>query len=726
MRHRCRAPLLAKQARRELRVPIDGRITDAGSFATNFSAADLEGACRFGGSSASLRVAADAGDWPQILGPHRDGRAEGESLSDSWPAGGPKVLWERPVGRGYAGVAIVGERGVLFHRVENEEVVEAFDVKTGKSSWKFTIPTSYVSGISPDDGPRCVPIIHGDRVIVFGVQGNLACLRLADGAKIWAHDTHAEYQAGEGYFGAGSSPIVEGDKVIVNVGGAKAGAGIVAFSLESGKPLWKQTNENASYSSPIAVTVNGVRHVIVETRLTTVSLNPDNGAIRFEMPFGMRGPTVNGANPTVVGDRLFMTASYGIGARLRKNRRRVARQTVGIERPDFEPVRDLHRRQGLTSDKFSQSTLWEMATYDIKPRLNRQTGVSSVIVQGGQVPEFEVKPDPAKLVQTGITISNILDAVSRSNMIDSPGLIEANHQLILSLVSGQTRTPEEIGNIVIKTTPAGAPVRIADVATVGPSVMPVYTVVTANAKPAVLLNINRQPAGNTVDVANAVHAEIAQIKKELPKGVELRPFYDQSEIVKDSITSVRDAVLLGLALASLIMVLFLRDWGTSLVAGLVIPATIAVTFIALRALGQTLQPDDARRPRGRGRLGDRRRHRRRREHRHAPRFRPVASRGHPQRHPRDPDSAGRFHHHADCGLPAAHRRHRRQRRLLPRAGRYRRHGPPHLPGAGAHLDSHAQPLLHPQSRPPEPRRAPHRSALVDECLRARPAHNPRT
>jgi CzcA family heavy metal efflux pump len=241
----------------------------------------------------------------------------------------------------------------------------------------------------------------------------------------------------------------------------------------------------------------------------------------------------------------------------------------------------------LTSDKVSQTALWELANYDLKPRLNRQAGVSSVVVQGGQVPEFQVQPDPAKLVQTGITVPNILDAIGRSNMIDSPGLIEANHQLILSLVSGQTRTAEEIGNIVVKTTPAGAPVRIADIAAVGPSVMPVYTVVTANAKPAVLLYVNRQPASNTVAVASAVHAEIAQIKKELPKGVDLRPFYDQSEIVNDSISSVRDAILLGLVLASLIMVLFLRDWGTSLVAGLVIPATIAVTFIALRAMGQT-------------------------------------------------------------------------------------------------------------------------------------------
>jgi CzcA family heavy metal efflux pump len=241
----------------------------------------------------------------------------------------------------------------------------------------------------------------------------------------------------------------------------------------------------------------------------------------------------------------------------------------------------------LTSDKFSQDKLWEMANYDLKPRLNRQDGVSSIILQGGQVPEFEVQPDPAKLVQSGITIPNILDAINRSNMIDSPGLIEANHQLVLSLVTGQARTATDIGDIIIKTTPAGAPLRIGDVATVGPSVMPVYTVVTANGKPAVLLNVYRQPDSNTVVVADAVKAEIELFRKELPKGIELRPFYDQSEIVRASIDSVRDAILIGLILASLIMVLFLRDWGTSLVAGLVIPGTIAITFIMLRVMDES-------------------------------------------------------------------------------------------------------------------------------------------
>ena len=128
-----------------------------------------------------------------------------------------------------------------------------------------------------------------------------------------------------------------------------------------------------------------------------------------------------------------------------------------------------------------------------------------------------MQPDPAKLVQAGVTIPNILDAIGRSNMIDSPGLIEANHQLVLSLVSGRRKTPEEIGNIVVRTTPAGAPIRIADIAGVHPSVMPVYTAVTANAKPAVLLNILRQPDSNTVVVADAVKKRSSRSRKNCPK-----------------------------------------------------------------------------------------------------------------------------------------------------------------------------------------------------------------
>jgi multidrug efflux pump subunit AcrB len=241
----------------------------------------------------------------------------------------------------------------------------------------------------------------------------------------------------------------------------------------------------------------------------------------------------------------------------------------------------------LTSDTTPQTDLWQMATYDIKPRLNRLDGVSTVLVQGGEEPEFQISPNPAKLLQTHVTVADILDSVRRTNLIDSPGLLERNHQLYMALVSAQVHTPEEISNIVVKSTKDGVPVRIQEVASVSPSVKPVYTIVTADTKPAVLLSVNRQPDSNTVQVAQEVHDEVALIQETLPRGVHLRLFYDQSTIVTQSIHSVRDAILIGLILASIIMVLFLRDWGTSLVAGAVIPITLLVTFIALKVLGES-------------------------------------------------------------------------------------------------------------------------------------------
>ncbi len=241
----------------------------------------------------------------------------------------------------------------------------------------------------------------------------------------------------------------------------------------------------------------------------------------------------------------------------------------------------------LTSDMIPQNRLWEIATYDIKPRVNRLDGVASVLVQGGRVPEFQVTPDPARLLTAGITVNDILEAIRRTNLIDSPGLIENNHQLVLGLISGQVRTPEQIGQIVVKSSTAGIPIRLGDIAKIAPSVAPVYTMVTANGKPAVLLSVHRQPDSNTLDVANEVHSQIEEIRPTLPPGVHIEPFYDQSTIVHESIASVRDAVLLGLLLSSVILVLFLRDWGTSLVAGLVIPATLLITFIVLRLTGES-------------------------------------------------------------------------------------------------------------------------------------------
>ncbi len=241
----------------------------------------------------------------------------------------------------------------------------------------------------------------------------------------------------------------------------------------------------------------------------------------------------------------------------------------------------------LTSDTTSQTDLWELATYELKPPLNRVPGVSQVTVQGGKVPEYHVVPDLARLQASGVTVLDLANALDTSNIIDSPGLYEANHQLILGLVGAQVHDEKQLSQLVVKTTPGGAPVRVADVAKVVRGVMPVYTVVTANGKPSVLVNITRQPTSNTVSVADGVAAEITQLRQKLPRGVRLAPFYDQSELVRESIRSVRDAILIGLLLACVILFLFLRDWSSSLIAGLVIPVTIAVTVVFLKLIGQS-------------------------------------------------------------------------------------------------------------------------------------------
>jgi CzcA family heavy metal efflux pump len=240
----------------------------------------------------------------------------------------------------------------------------------------------------------------------------------------------------------------------------------------------------------------------------------------------------------------------------------------------------------LTSSKVPQTDLWELATYEIKPRLNRLSGVSSVLVQGGQEPEFHITVDPARLLRANTSVSAVVDAINRNNLIQSPGLLDRNHQLFLGLVSSQVHGPEEISDIVIKNEDQ-AVVRVRDVGEVSRAVAPVYTSVSANGKPAVLLSVNRQIDSNTVVVADEVHQEMDSIRRTLPAGIEMRPFYDQSGIVNASIASVRDAILLGLLLAALIIWLFLRDWGTAVMTGLVVPVTMVVTFIAMKLLGQS-------------------------------------------------------------------------------------------------------------------------------------------
>ncbi|WP_437185970.1 PQQ-binding-like beta-propeller repeat protein [Planctomicrobium sp. SH668] len=255
-----------------------------------------------------------SGDWPQILGPNRNGIAEDEKLAPGWPRSGPPVLWKKSVGSGYAGLAAVGKRACLFHRIQDEEVIECLDMADGKTLWSDASPTTFYPQVGGGDGPLCVPVIHEDFVITYGAQGLLTCLNFTTGQRIWQRDTHQDFNALEGYFGAGSCPIVVGDRVIVNVGGRKSNGGIVAFSLQTGETVWNMSNEPASYSSPVAVEINGEKLVMMVTRYQCQLFDAKTGTILFKFPFGQRGPTVNGACPVVIGDRLLVTSSYGIGA----------------------------------------------------------------------------------------------------------------------------------------------------------------------------------------------------------------------------------------------------------------------------------------------------------------------------------------------------------------------------------------------------------------------------
>jgi CzcA family heavy metal efflux pump len=235
----------------------------------------------------------------------------------------------------------------------------------------------------------------------------------------------------------------------------------------------------------------------------------------------------------------------------------------------------------------TQSDLWKLATYTLKPPLNRVNGVATVTIQGGQVPEYHVVPNMARLQASGVTILDLANAIGVANTIDSPGLYPQNHQLVLALVGSQAHDIQSLRDLTVKTTASGAPVRVSDLADVIQAPMPVYTFVSANGHPAVLLNIARQPSSNTVQVADGVAAAVQQLRARLPRGVALEPFYDQSQIVRESIAGVRDAILIGLFLACMILYLFLRDWRSSLIAGMVIPVTMAVTVLVLWLVGES-------------------------------------------------------------------------------------------------------------------------------------------
>ncbi len=271
-----------------------------------------------GGVFTSFAAVTHGGDWPQVLGPARNGVAKDERILDSFDADGPTELWTRDAGQGVGGVAVQGDRVVLFHRTAQGDRAECFRKLNGEVLWQSAhFTTRYQSTILDDSGPRCVPVIADGRVFLYASNGDLHCVKLDDGSTLWSRSLFADYATGaeSGYFGAGSTPIVSEGKLWINVGGSRAEAGIVALDPETGKTLWKGTAEGGSYSSPVEVTIAGESRLIFLTRMNLLSLNPATQQVDWRVPFGQRGPTVNGASPLVFDGNILVTAAYGIGCK---------------------------------------------------------------------------------------------------------------------------------------------------------------------------------------------------------------------------------------------------------------------------------------------------------------------------------------------------------------------------------------------------------------------------
>lgn len=270
--------------------------------------------CLLGSFLVVLPAAAD--DWPQWLGPARNGHS-GDKGIQAWNKKGPPVAWSREVGEGYSGPVIAGERLIVFHRLGDEEVVEAWNAGTGKPLWKFSYATDYRDALGKGDGPRSTACVAGKRVVTLGVQGVLTCLDLESGAKVWQKKLHEMYRVAPSYFGVGTSPVVDGKLILVNVGAKDAG--IVALALDDGKEMWKATGDGASYSSPVIANVGGTKHGIFFTRQGAVILDPQTGKVRYSQRWrATYDASVNAATPLVLGELAFFSASYETGALLLK------------------------------------------------------------------------------------------------------------------------------------------------------------------------------------------------------------------------------------------------------------------------------------------------------------------------------------------------------------------------------------------------------------------------
>jgi outer membrane protein assembly factor BamB len=254
-------------------------------------------------------------------------------LQAPWPEEGLPILWEKEVGTGYSAPSVRGNRLVLHHRLQKEEIVVCFAADTGAELWKYAYPSDFRDPYGYNNGPRCSPLLTKDRCYTFGAEGKLLCLDLETGKQIWIRDTAADWNIPEAFFGVGSTPILEGKLLIVMVGGQPR-AGIVAFHADTGETAWEAVGKGiwkfpqagyqiddklASYSSLLGATINGKRHVLALMRDGLVSVTPHTGRVNFSYFFRSRMfESVNAARPVVVGNQIFLSAAYRAGAALLK------------------------------------------------------------------------------------------------------------------------------------------------------------------------------------------------------------------------------------------------------------------------------------------------------------------------------------------------------------------------------------------------------------------------
>ena len=280
-------------------------------------------------------------DWPIFLGPHGTGISDETGLLDVWPEEGPAVLWDKRIGKGYSSPSIRGDKLVVHHRQRDTDVIECVRADDGSPIWKHEYDTDFSDPYGYNNGPRSSPLLTETRCYTYGAQGRLVCLNLQTGELVWERDTAADWKVPGHFFGAGCTPILEGDLLIVLVGG-QPNSGVVAFDAATGKTKWESvgkatwdgvitddpgnpplewTDEEmlVSYSSPIAVTIHGQRHVLCLVRQGLVSLDPVTGRVRFKYWFRAREKdSVNAARPVVIGDRIFLSAAYKTGMALLK------------------------------------------------------------------------------------------------------------------------------------------------------------------------------------------------------------------------------------------------------------------------------------------------------------------------------------------------------------------------------------------------------------------------